>query len=377
MAWMITEDKLDPEQRGFINTQLRQNQNLWIKGWAGSGKTVLLVHALREKLAEDPNLNICIVSFTLSLIDMMRTGLEELGISHVPIMTYYQFKGEDQTYDYIFCDEVQDLPASVLGLMRTRSKYVIVSGDSNQSIYDKRVTPSEIGSILNATSFELTFIHRLTRSIINAVSKLLPNINIFAAKRDMTKQDVDIRLIKAYDQEDEVKYIWSQASSATSIGDSAVVLLPMHVYIKEFVDLLCEVNSKPKWSNNKNKWGDTDYDSLNKHFESVGIKAEYIGNKYGSFQNAERNRNLIIMTYHSSKGMDFDNVFLPFLSNSTQITLKKPDTLLMVAMTRSKKNLFITYSGFLHQLVERFESLCTKINPNRPTLSGTSDDFDF
>lgn len=282
-----------------------------------------------------------------------------------------------QTYDYIFCDEVQDLPANVLETMRERSRYVIVAGDSNQSIYDGTVTPSEIGRILNAQPFELSFIHRLTRSIIKAVSSLLPSINIFNAKRDMTKQDVDIRLVKAYDQEEEVKYVWEQASNATSVGDSTAVLLPTHDSIIEFVDLLCNINGKSVWELRTNQYGKPDYNSLNRHFQQMNIKAEYVGNNYGSFEHAERNRNLIIMTYHSSKGMDFDNVFLPFLSYSTHIPGSDPDTLFMVAMTRSRKNLFITYSEYLHDFIERFEGSCTKINAGRSSTNNDSGDFDF
>lgn len=377
MAWMVPLDKLDPEQRDFINREIKQNRNFWIKGWAGSGKTVLMVHAIREKFQENPNLRMCIVSYTHSLIDMVKTGMGELGLGDMPIMTYYQFMKHDNTYDYIFCDEVQDLPEDVLNQMRVRSSYVIVAGDSNQSIYENRVMPSEIGRILNAKSVELTYIHRLTRSIIRAVSMLLPRLDIFSARRDMTKQDVDIRLVKCYDREEEMQYIWEEASRATSVGDSTVVLFPKHVYIKDFVDMLCAKTNRPQWVYSKNKYGHPDYDLLNSHFNNVGLKVEYVGNNYGSFRNASRNRNLIIMTYHSSKGMDFDNVFLPFLSSSTHVPGDDPETLFMVAMTRSKKNLYISYSENMHPLVSRFESLCTRINQSRPGSQGSSGDFDF
>lgn len=378
MAWMVTQDRLDPEQRDFVNNEINKDKNFWIKGWAGSGKTVLLVHAIKQKLEENPNLNICIVSYTWSLIDMVKTGIHELGIPDIPIMTYHKFMRQPyQTYDYIFCDEVQDLPANVLETMRERSRYVIVAGDSNQSIYDGTVTPSEIGRILNAQPFELSFIHRLTRSIINAVSSLLPSLNIFSAKRDMTKQDVDIRLIKAYDQEEEVKYVWEQASNATSVGDATAVLLPTHDSIKRFIDLLCRINDKSVWESSTNQYDKPEYSSLNLHFRQMKIKAEYVGNNYGSFEHAQQNRNLIIMTYHSSKGMDFDNVFLPFLSTSTYIPSSDPHTLFMVAMTRSRKNLFITYSEYLHHFIEKFESSCIKINAGRQSTDYDSGDFDF
>ena len=34
MAWMVTQDQLDPEQRDFVNRRIKQSRNFWIKGWA-------------------------------------------------------------------------------------------------------------------------------------------------------------------------------------------------------------------------------------------------------------------------------------------------------------------------------------------------------
>ncbi|MBN1969885.1 MAG: hypothetical protein JW870_11000 [Candidatus Delongbacteria bacterium] len=376
MAWMIKYDKLDDDQKDFVDKEINKTGNIWIKGFAGSGKSVMLIHALRKKLKDSPNAKMCVVVYTHSLIDMFKTGMNELGMRSVPVMTYHQFKKGYDNYDYIFCDEVQDLPEDVLVSMQQRSQHVYVAGDSNQSIYDNTVSPNEIGNIISARPFVLTRIYRLTRSIMNAVSNLLPNMDIFGSRRDMTKRDVSVRLGKAYDKEDEVKYIWKQASNATSEGYSSVVLLPHHDDIFDFANRLLENENKSKWDFVENNWGKPDYNSLNRHFKNKGLKVEYVGNGYGSFQNAERNRNLILMTYHSAKGMDFENVFLPYLSDDTYI---KDETLFMVAITRSKMNLYLTYSGYLHHLVERFESTCQRIDLNAVQHESTSvdDDFDF
>ena len=378
MAWMVKYDKLDDDQKDFVDNEINSKGNIWIKGFAGSGKSVMLIHALRKKMASSPNAKVCVVVFTHSLIDMFKTGMAELGMRSIPVMTYHQFKKGFENYDYIFCDEVQDLPADVLRQMNQRSQHVDVAGDSNQSIYDNTVSTSEIGNIINARPFVLTRIYRLTRSIMNAVSNLLPNMDIFGSRRDMTKKDVSVRLGKAYDEDEEVKYVWEQSSNATSEGYSSAVLLPKHDYIITFDNRLLKANGKPSWTLQENTWGKPDYNSLNRHFQSQGLKIEYVGNGYGSFQNAERNRNTILMTYHSAKGMDFDNVFLPFLSDDTDISRGDDETLFMVAITRSKMNLFITYSGYLHRLVSKFESTCQKIDLNASNqTANTGIDFDF
>ena len=378
MAWMIKYDKLDDDQKDFVDKEINNTGNIWIQGFAGSGKSVMLIHALRKKMDKNPNASVCVVVYTHSLIDMFKTGMNELGMPNVPVMTYHAFAKGSQNYDYIFCDEVQDLPKEVLSKMKSRSQYVYVAGDSNQSIYDNTVTPGEIGQVLNARPFVLNKIYRLTKSIIAAVTNLLPNMDIFGAKRDMSKRDVSVRLGKAYDKEDEVKYIWEQATNATSEGYSAVALLPKHEYIIEFANIILKNNNKPKWDFQEDNWGKPDYKSLNNHFVSNRLKVEYVGNGYGSFQNAENNRNLILMTYHSAKGMDFDNVFLPFLSDDLVIAKNNQETLLMVALTRSKMNLFLTYSGYIHHLVKKFEATCQTIPLNKASNEKASDiNFDF
>ena len=380
--WMVPYEQLDDDQKDFVDQEIDKQGNIWVQGFAGSGKSVMLVHALIKKLKENPNIKACVVVYTHSLIDMFNKGISEIdpnnqmGLSKVPVMTYHQFRKGNQHYDFIFCDEVQDLPEDVLTEMRNRCNHLHVAGDSNQSIYDHGISPDRIGTVTSARPFILNRVYRLTRSIMAAVSKLLPNMDIFGSRRDMTKRDVQIRLSTAYDKEEEVKYVWEQGFEAASEGYSAAILLPTHDDIFEFVNLLLQINGKPEWELKENRWGKPDYENLNRHFGNNNIKMEYVGNSYGSFRNASQNKNLIIMTYHSAKGMDFDNVFLPFMSSSTYIRPENQKTLFMVAMTRSKMNLYITYSDYLHPLVERFESTCQRIsldNNNNPEL----DELDF
>ena len=93
MAWMIREDKLDNDQKDFINIESKKTGNIWIKGFAGSGKSVLLVHSLKTTLQKEPNAKIAVVVYTQSLIDMFKTGMKELNIiSNIPVMTYYDAK---------------------------------------------------------------------------------------------------------------------------------------------------------------------------------------------------------------------------------------------------------------------------------------------
>ena len=390
MAWMIREDQLDPDQREFINVESKKSGNIWVKGFAGSGKSVLLIHSLKNVLQKEPNARIAVVVYTHSLIDMFKTGMKELNIpSTIPVMTYIEFCDKNsQSFDYIFCDEVQDLPSRVLYAMNNRSRKVIVAGDSNQSIYDTDprwnepvVNPSQVGDIINARAFSLNMIHRLTRSIIAAVQKILPSMNIWGAKRDLTKQDVNIRLCEASSETEEVKYIYQEAQKGANVGDTSVILLPTLNMISKFANQVLSANSKPQWNEKKNNYGKPDFGDLNRHFKNNGIKIQFIGSGYGSLSDAEKNKEAILMSYHSSKGLDFDNVFLPYLNNSFYLHPSNANTLFMVAMTRSRKNLYLTYFGYTHDLVDKFKGECTEISIsdilNQRTSTRSNNNFDF
>jgi len=389
MAWMIREDQLDPDQKDFINSESRKTGNIWIKGFAGSGKSVLLVHHLKDVLSRQPRATVAVVVYTKSLIDMFKTGMKEVGLpANIPVMTYYEFVEKNTShFDFIVCDEVQDLPSRVLYAMKSRSGKLIVAGDSNQSIYDidpkwrdAIVQPSQIGTIIGATAFQLQMIHRLTRSIINAVQKLIPGMDIWGARRDTTKIDVNIRLCEASDDKAEVKYVFEESQKGVAVGDSSVILFPTNNDIAKFISQLLLVLNKPAWSNKVNNWGKPDYGNLNNHLQTNSVKLQFIGSGYGSLGDASLSKTTILMTYHSSKGLDFDNVFLPFLNNSLNIGSNNSQTLFMVALTRSRKNLYLSYSGYTHNFVDRFKADCTKIliaDANQPKAAASTTNFDF
>lgn len=381
MGWMVAEDQLDNEQREFINREINEPGNIWVQGFAGSGKSVMLVHALRKKKQEEPHCSTCIVVFTRSLVELFKAGIQEIGLPpNIPVLTYHKFIRNSKRYDYIFCDEVQDLPQSVLENMSQRCKRLYVAGDLNQSIYDYApgthepvIAPDEIESTIKARPFILTRIYRLTRSIIRAVQSIIPRMNILQANIDETRQDVQIRLIEAVSKEEEVKFIWEKATEQTNNREMAVVLLPNQDSIIEFAQSILRLSNKPEWQVKLNRYDNTDWIDLNKHFNNNQVRVEYLGSGAGSLINIESNRNLVLMTYHSAKGMDFDNVFLPFMSGDLYI---KNSTLFMVAMTRSKKNLFITYSGYLHEYVEPFKNNCLRQPANNSRGNIKSDNIE-
>jgi hypothetical protein len=367
--WFVPEDRLNPDQQRFLRDVDINRQNIWIKGFAGSGKSVLLVHVANKILTEKPNARIVLIVYTQSLVEMFRTALREIfkeRANQIPIMTYFAFMSSDNSYDYILCDEVQDLTPRVLNKMYERSAHLVVAGDSNQSIYpedprwrESTVKVEQIPALIHGRDFELTIIERLTESIMKAVKSLL-KINIFNSRVNINHTDTKISLCKENSKQDEISFVIQNANRVISRGYTAAVLIPTQKSIVEFVNSVLASQGKPIWNNRVNQYGKVDFGNMNQHLKSNGIKMQYVGNGYGEFKSNPDY--IVLMTYHSAKGLDFDYVYIPFCNDRLWISYNEElaKTLFMVAMTRARMNLYISYSGTLNSYVSSFEVDCSK-----------------
>ncbi len=355
MSWMIPEHRLDPDQSAFLGQLSTDgNQNYWVKGFAGSGKSVLALWSVVRLRRDNPNLKVCVVLYTHSLIDLFKTGIPD-ELSNVPVITFHQFKRSPQHYDLIVVDEVQDLPADVVMLLRTYSNRLILAGDEAQSIYEGRVASDEIPALADARPYSLTVLHRLTARLIEIANSIFPDKRLHEAKHSRLK-NVEVMLAVAEDAMEEVKYVWHKAVASAVPGVPAAVLLPNRGEVLSFVNRVLITEGHSPWQVTNDQYGKPDFGAMNKYLLSQGLKLQYVGSKYGSLREAETSGMVVLTTYHSSKGLDFETVFLPFLSSGCSIWRDDPDrekTLLFVALTRSRLNLFISYTGSPHHLVAR------------------------
>lgn len=363
--WIVPYSKLDNQQRDFIDNRMYKS-NTWISGFPGSGKSVLLAHSMKMISEGERDARMVLVVFTHSLIEMFRNALNEMGVRGVRVETIYEFSGNDKAnYDYIFADEIQDFPGFIVTEMHNRAKVaVIASGDSNQSIYTtdpkynkSTVSPDEITRLLNAREFGLNTVHRLTRSLMNSVARLMPKMGqLFSAKNDATKSDVTVRIGCASSEDQEVRKVMDEATQYLNANKSVAILFDGHFRIKKFCEAVFE--QKGITANladiGFNQYGQHNYGRVNKFMEENGINLQYVGNGYGDFGFSGK---IVLMTYHGSKGIDFDCVFLPFMNNkmcaSSDSDINK--TVFMVAITRSKENLFVSYTGKPHPFLSCFK----------------------
>lgn len=378
MAWLVPENKLDAQQRLFIDSDVIFNRNVWIKGFAGSGKSILILYSVKKILTRNPEAKLLLVVFTHSLIKMFTAAFEEMGLN-VQVETYYAFMKSPSHYDYILCDEVQDLTERVIVALERYADRVIVAGDANQSIYlsdPQWREPTIDKNYLSSRDYqeqELTIIHRLPKSLIEVVNHFMPDMHIFSAKLDMTKPDVQVRVCKAKRVEDEIRYLLDRAQKAIQGGYTVAVLLPTQDLMVLFVNWVLYCMGRQQWDPpQRNRWGKYDFFLLNRGLSNAGIPLQCIANGDGAFSSSIPQIN--VMTYHSSKGLDFDNVFIPFASEGVPIFSSDEELsrrLFMVAMTRTRSNLCITYTGTPYEELNSFQYLCTMVEIENPEAADT------
>lgn len=363
MRWMIEEARLGDEQKEIINTASTANGNaVWIQGHAGSGKSVVLLHAVRDYLIRNKNARVAIVVFTRSLIDMVKTGIDQtpaLVNRNIPVITIYQMKNNldnNMSYDAIFCDEVQDLPIDLISKMKANCTQLVIAGDAAQSIFDRipkwntsPATPTQIRTSVQPIEKSSSIIYRLTRRVINALNNVFRNI-----LGDMAwngKEDSEIRIFKFSSRDsvnNEISFSWDEIARDNEDRQedvSAILIYKREDVVKYCQGVLAHLG-KPEWVESYiESFGSRklNLNDLNNHLANNNVPLMYVGNGIGSLQQADRQNKIIIMTYHSAKGLDFDAVCLPFLSTNLGFGSTKK-ALMLVALSRSKRDLLITFT---------------------------------
>lgn len=403
MPWFISRERLDPDQSEFVDQMT--HQKMFITGFAGTGKSVVMIHKLIEIYRGNPNAKCCVISFTHALLEMFKLGIDECGRlenrvadklnecvaknGQIDLVTKYAFKNNLNSsnpirYDFIMVDEVQDLCQSdIENIIQSRTRNVYFGGDSNQSIYtedpkDKEPTIGEntLFEMLNVEQKKLVTLYRITPSLLNVVKLIMPELeHKLQGTRFGHRRDADVILASASDEFDEAKYVFENAKIYAEDIELTAILFPIHRWIGDFIRHVLTLNDVEITTEISNLIDKRRYSELNQIFMDNNIRMEYVGNEHGSFRNARNKHNIVLMTYHSAKGMDFDNVFVPFLSSSRHekfsFFLPKP---LMVAFTRANVNLTISYSGESMACVDNFRHACTQVEID----SGNDVDyFDF
>ncbi len=359
-SWIIPASGLSPETDLIINYPL--DNNLCISGFIGTGKTTALLYLIRRLKSTQNTQRVIFLVYNY----LIRDEFKGLGLN-IEIETYWKFKAKLSHYDYIICDDIQVIDANMLRNIKNYTNHIIVAFNPYLTIFEKSplsqeqpLTLEQIQDILQPKRYELT-ISYVNSSILKIAKSLIGNDNAFHLNQDLSHMDSIIRICEAENINQEINYIHKQTSKFLSRGNHIVILIPTNRSILSFIQNLIKLEGKPKWEEKTDTWGRLDFPDLNKHLSSIGLKYQCLGSTYGDF--SEIGNKTSIMTYHACMGISFDYVFMPFMNNKLFIshneTISK--NLFVMAITRARWNVFLTYNGRMHPILYQIMDKCSII----------------
>ena len=367
MEWYIPFNRLSPLQRNVLTTVMGNLRQIhWIRGCAGTGKTLLLAHLIERVASVDVTGTICFVTYTNALRDLVTDGLFNKSSTdeatsakrlknRVQVLTHTRFLEERRSYTYVFVDEVQDLPPADLRQIRGLSEHLILAGDPDQRIYAKGGGEESIKALVTGRAFELREVFRLTPEIRALAECVLERAGLVEADDAKVSEDFPPQRVQAVDEREEAEWVWKTAQQCAVPGRPSAILFPTHDDIHKFATYVAQFENTPIQPKARRLYRGMhlDYKPFNDFWLQRGVPLRYLGGGHGSLEESDEIATTFLMTYHSSKGLDFSAIFLPALNEDLDIAPVRaaagdPDleaTLLFVAVTRSRRRLFLSYSS--------------------------------
>jgi superfamily I DNA/RNA helicase len=352
MKWMVDFNKLSSKQREVINKIVYTSKEpYWIKGFAGTGKTIVLLHGI-EKIFNLNNKNsICYITYTNSLVELAKSAPNIKNfLSGSDILTYSGFIKNKKLYDYVFVDEIQDCTEYNLEKITILSKHLICAGDFLQQIYRNTICEKKLIDFLNPRIDELKEVFRLSPSLCKLARSVYPESSLVEGLNPIRTPDASIKIIQCESKEKEYAWVWREAFNLARPGEPSVILFPKQKNIFEFSSIVSSQLGLPIPPKPLKKFSTYDYKPFNSFWKSKNINFSYLGNTYGSIFDSDFKPFVYIMTYHSAKGLDFKNVFIPNMTYKTNIFYNNGNPefeakLFFVAVTRTLHGLVPTQTN--------------------------------
>lgn len=329
-SFYVKDSELDDYQVKVINK--KTDNSYIVKGCAGSGKSILALWKAKQIQDEHKGSYLYIV-YTKALKRYMSDGIKEIGLQESNVANYdacFSYSRNDfgelergawkkGSYDYIIVDEAQDFSIDDIELLKSKArKAILIYGDTAQQIFKflknkKTASMEEIQFYTKLPDEKLVFNHRLPKKIAR-VAEFLNSENDDLVDRCVDEGTEMPKIIKYDTLEQQLDSIIHLVKNKNM--EDVGILFRTRKEMQEAYDYFLskdfEVHALIK--------GDLDFTSpLPK-----------------------------LLTYHSSKGLQFEHVFMPECTSEGEDN-RNP---LYVAVTRTYRALYIMHSGNLSSLFD-------------------------
>lgn len=340
----------DDNQRDILGWTAERN--MVVTGVAGSGKSMILLK--KAKQVSIHTQSYAIIVYTKSLKEFFVDELREIDPSGSHVFYKWEWfnTNHQNHYDYLFIDECQDFGLDAINSFRSSGTYCWFFGDTDQTIMSFNDNPTQstdaTASQLGLHPQNLAINYRLTIENAKVGESIFPHTHLSEA---CIKHGPKPMAIKCDSQEKELDRIlkFIEDGDLTDVGILAFYNNQVRK-IKNYFEAKCK---QVLW---KTK------DNMQLDFKSELPK---------------------VVTFHCAKGLQFQNVFIPFNDDRRQDEIRA----FYVATTRPLERLFITYvndADFINTDSSIFASQPSVVQPSRPAparnrnwISIDNDDLPF
>jgi hypothetical protein len=366
MKWMVSINDLDAVQaRAIENIIDNQDENHWVKGFAGSGKTIVLTHVLERLATIKPPVKVCFATFTHALKDLVESGLSDNAKRKIDISTFNGLGKLRNDYDLVIADEMQDIPSRVLPTLAKKSDVLVIAADLDQSIYRSACSVSELNaSIKPAKEHQLREIHRINENVFQIATSVYSDAKV-VSQTTVRQDDEQARLYEGSSMRDEFITMYEEAVRVSAKESPSAILLPNKALLDKFISAIATTNSysgtppsvkdgeRPEIGEQADP-----FKEINAYLKKNKSPLQVFGGGSGSLYDSDTRKMVYLMTYHSAKGLDFANVFLPHLTDDVSLEPMKGASddqerrLFFVASTRARERLYLSYHDEPHRFLE-------------------------
>ena len=323
--FFLKEEELDNFQTQLIQRNI--NHSMVVSGCAGSGKS--LIALWKAKQIHDLGESFYFVVYTKVLKKYFNDGLKHITDPALVDMRkmldderkffyYDNWNGGVGNVKFMIVDEAQDFDKNdIVRLKNAAQTAVYYFGDSAQSIYKFRRQTIPMGEVARIVGLEapeqLMHNYRLPKKIAR-VAEIIGNVN-----------DLTWRCVK------EGEHLPEKISCINYNAQLDKIVEIINKQELTNVGILFSNNTKVRNA----------YEYL--RTKGLSIEAKYDQNRTTHMDLDFASDNPKLMTYHSSKGLQFETVFIPDPTLFERD--ENPCAPLYVAMTRTSDRLYFLYSG--------------------------------
>jgi hypothetical protein len=366
MKWMVSINDLDAVQARAIESIIdNQDENHWVKGFAGSGKTIVLTHVLERLATAKPPIKVCFATFTHALKDLVESGLSENAKRKTDISTFNGLGKLRNDYDLVIADEMQDIPSRILPTLAKKSDVLVIAADLDQSIYRSACSVSELNSSVKpAKEHQLREIHRINENIFDIATSVYSDAKV-VSQTTVRQDDEQARIYEGVSMRDEFITMYEEAVRVSAKESPSAILLPSKALLDKFISTISTaesyVGSPPSVKDGERpEIGEQadPFKDINAYLKKNKSPLQVFGGGSGSLYDSDSKKMVYLMTYHSAKGLDFANVFLPHLTEDVSLEPMKGASddqerrLFFVAATRARERLYLSYHEEPHRFIE-------------------------